>query len=225
VKISTGAALALALLASGTGHAAVLISSNTPGDTFNPLSQVIINFNSDPTGLQATSVPGQYSFSGSGTVVSSSLSGAYAAPVGDTTPYLATTGTENLVFSSAYTQFGLYWGSIDSYNTLNFFKGGSLVGSFSGAGVASAPSGPNGSQTSGDTNRYVTFSFTGGDAFDTVQFVSTTPAFEVDDLTANGQSLVAGVPEPSTWAMIFLGFLGVGFMAYRREVGSRFRLV
>jgi hypothetical protein len=25
------------------------------------------------------------------------------------------------------------------------------------------------------------------------------------------------VPEPSTWAMMILGFLGVGFMAYRRR--------
>jgi hypothetical protein len=28
---------------------------------------------------------------------------------------------------------------------------------------------------------------------------------------------VAAVPEPSTWAMIILGFGGVGFMAYRRS--------
>ena len=29
--------------------------------------------------------------------------------------------------------------------------------------------------------------------------------------------VVAGVPEPSTWAMMILGFAGVGFMAYRRK--------
>jgi hypothetical protein len=28
---------------------------------------------------------------------------------------------------------------------------------------------------------------------------------------------VAGVPEPSTWAMLLLGFAGIGFMAYRRS--------
>ncbi|MDR3468717.1 MAG: PEPxxWA-CTERM sorting domain-containing protein [Xanthobacteraceae bacterium] len=28
---------------------------------------------------------------------------------------------------------------------------------------------------------------------------------------------VAAVPEPSTWAMMILGFVGVGFMAYRRK--------
>jgi PEP-CTERM motif len=29
--------------------------------------------------------------------------------------------------------------------------------------------------------------------------------------------LTTAVPEPSTWAMMILGFLGVGFMAYRRR--------
>ena len=28
---------------------------------------------------------------------------------------------------------------------------------------------------------------------------------------------ISAVPEPSTWAMMMLGFLGVGFMAYRRK--------
>ncbi|KRQ94718.1 hypothetical protein CQ12_04090 [Bradyrhizobium jicamae] len=37
---------------------------------------------------------------------------------------------------------------------------------------------------------------------------------------------VAAVPEPSTWAMLILGFAGVGFMAYRRKnQGSAFRIV
>ena len=40
-------------------------------------------------------------------------------------------------------------------------------------------------------------------------------AFPFTDL-----SLTAPVPEPSTWAMMILGFLGVGFMAYRRRKGA-----
>ena len=28
---------------------------------------------------------------------------------------------------------------------------------------------------------------------------------------------VASVPEPSTWAMLLLGFAGIGFMAYRQK--------
>lgn len=33
-------------------------------------------------------------------------------------------------------------------------------------------------------------------------------------------SVNSGVPEPSTWAMMILGFAGVGFMAYRRKSKS-----
>ena len=37
---------------------------------------------------------------------------------------------------------------------------------------------------------------------------------------------VAAVPEPSTWAMMILGFFGVGFMAYRRRnQNTAFRIV
>ena len=36
---------------------------------------------------------------------------------------------------------------------------------------------------------------------------------------------VAAVPEPSTWAMMMLGFAGLGFMAYRRKQnGAAFRV-
>jgi PEP-CTERM motif len=40
-----------------------------------------------------------------------------------------------------------------------------------------------------------------------------------------GDFNVSSVPEPSTWAMMILGFIGVGFMAYRRKdkkLGFRF---
>jgi hypothetical protein len=36
---------------------------------------------------------------------------------------------------------------------------------------------------------------------------------------------VAAVPEPSTWAMMMLGFFGVGFVAYRRKNQGALRLV
>ena len=36
---------------------------------------------------------------------------------------------------------------------------------------------------------------------------------------------VGAVPEPSTWAMMILGFVGIGFMAYRRKSQTHFRLV
>jgi hypothetical protein len=39
----------------------------------------------------------------------------------------------------------------------------------------------------------------------------------INNFTVNGDVAVAPVPEPSTWAMMILGFAGVGFMAYRRR--------
>jgi len=40
-----------------------------------------------------------------------------------------------------------------------------------------------------------------------------------------GPLSVTAVPEPATWAMMILGFLGVGFVAYRRKsIGAQLRL-
>ncbi len=32
-----------------------------------------------------------------------------------------------------------------------------------------------------------------------------------------GEPIATGTPEPSTWAMMILGFAGIGFIAYRRR--------
>jgi len=40
-----------------------------------------------------------------------------------------------------------------------------------------------------------------------------------------GQFTVAAVPEPSTWAMMILGFVGLGFMASRRKSSGALRIV
>ena len=37
------------------------------------------------------------------------------------------------------------------------------------------------------------------------------------DFSPAGSPVVAAVPEPSTWAMMVLGFCGLGYMAYRRR--------
>ena len=46
-----------------------------------------------------------------------------------------------------------------------------------------------------------------------------------DPLVSGSISSISAVPEPSTWAMMILGFAGIGFMAYRRrQNGPHFRL-
>ena len=57
-------------------------------------------------------------------------------------------------------------------------------------------------------NSVVHTSCTGGDANDAPD----TTVFTLTPATA-----VSAVPEPSTWAMMILGFCGLGFMAYRRK--------
>jgi hypothetical protein len=53
-----------------------------------------------------------------------------------------------------------------------------------------------------------------GDVFFHVQ---ASPYSYVTDYGTFSTTVVAGVPEPSTWAMMILGFCGLGFMAYRRK--------
>jgi hypothetical protein len=56
---------------------------------------------------------------------------------------------------------------------------------------------------------YVTLDLDGG-------FTGTQQAL-FNNFTVNDTVVTAAVPEPSTWAMMILGFVGVGFLAYRRR--------
>jgi hypothetical protein len=80
------------------------------------------------------------------------------------------------------------------------------------------------------------FSFTPsasqGYTLETVFFTVTSGSLDFKDLVLSDQqgnlidnvTVTTGVPEASTWAMMVLGFLGVGFMAYRRKNGRSLRL-
>jgi PEP-CTERM motif len=62
-----------------------------------------------------------------------------------------------------------------------------------------------------------TFTFTGTGS-DTLTIAATTNPAEwyVDDVSVNGSTVGPGVPEPSTWAMMLLGFAGLG-LAFRNQ--------
>jgi hypothetical protein len=47
--------------------------------------------------------------------------------------------------------------------------------------------------------------------------ISTPTSLLVFETRSGGTTLATAVPETSTWAMMILGFAGVGFMAYRRK--------
>jgi hypothetical protein len=63
----------------------------------------------------------------------------------------------------------------------------------------------------------------GGNLYINLQNVTaTTGGSTIVDFTTGA---VGAVPEPSTWAMMLLGFAGVGFMAYRRKSKPALRAV
>ena len=235
------------LLVCGQANAAVVDVSVTPfglelgsASIFNPAKGTVTTetFNSSATPLGKT---GSYStpfatFSGGGVIVHGS-SKTYAAPwlgpfgFADPARYLeiGANQSETIAFTGEKTALGLYWGSVDSFNTIAFYNNGSLVYSLTGAQLESAiTSGPKltdgGGQTGFKSNGFVTFSGVGLGDFNEVVLSSTKNAFEVADIEAFAPKLTGSpvptspaVPETSTWLMMILGFASVGFVSYRRK--------
>ena len=65
----------------------------------------------------------------------------------------------------------------------------------------------------------------GGDSYGFLFSGTLTDVFNDWVIRGEGAGTVAAVPEPSTWAMMILGFTGVGFMAYRRKSKPALRFV
>jgi hypothetical protein len=224
-----------ALLAALTGSAQANIVVKS---SFGPFSAGASNSNNDVTfdefgittpniypgtSIQTGNVPpsvGGISFSGGAFIANNApntAAGISATPANDASNYMSILGGqyETLTFGGATkTSFGLYWGSIDAYNEVQFFSGNSATpfASYSGSTLGAVPPvGSNGdqfNQSTLSTNAYIKFT---GLSFDKVILSSSGNSFEFDNIH------VGGVPEPSTWAMLILGFASVGFLAYRRR--------
>jgi len=152
-----------------------------------------------------------------------------AAPAGDNTVYQSVGPTDLVNPASSFfdfttilptyrpylTGFSLYWGSVDTYNTLEFFNSsGNLVHSITGSGISNPA---DGNRPGASTNRRVTFGFTQVDDITGVKFLSTRDAFEFDDI-----AISTSVPEPASWAMLIAGFglIGATMRRRRQQIGS-----
>ena len=200
------AAATAALSFAPAANAAIVIGSNLPGT--DPYSGPTPTYTFDT--LAGTPI-----FSG-GAVVSGT-SDAHAQPFGSTGSYYSvglvdgSTGVIDLSSFGDISTVSFLWGSIDNYNTIEFLdSANNVLASFGGSDIINPA---DGDQTDPATNRLVTFLLTGADvgALTQLRLSSNNNAFEIDDLTIN-----APIPEPAGWALMILGFAGMG-LAMRRS--------
>lgn len=172
---------------------------------------------------------------GTAQVASGSLSGIYAAPYisgnngtgfgaqttgADTTPYLSagSAGTSTppnssvtLNFGSTQHYLGLLWGSVDAYNTLSFYNGNTLVGTFTGSQVNPGANGDRGLNGTYYVNINDT-SFGSGSGFTKVVATSSQYAFEFDNVAFGN----VNVPDGSVTGAFGLALLGIA--AVKRQI-------
>lgn len=193
-------AVVLAFSLAGVANAAVIASLSAAGETTTSVAHAtVIDFNAGV---------GYASASGDHQIVSGNLNGKYTQPAGTNSPYLTVSnGSALFGLGTTANYFGLYWGSIDSHNSISFYLGNALVASFGGAQISPSA---NGHRSSSSSNRYVNFLFTGSDMFDTVRITNPGYAFESDN------HAFTAVPEPQTLALLMLGLLGLA-LARRQQ--------
>jgi hypothetical protein len=175
---------------------------------------VTVDFNS---GTAPTS--GFVTYSGvKDNIVKGSKSGQHATPFNDTTNFMTisnagsgkigATGSVTMNFAKAIDYFGLYWGSIDKHNKINFYNGGNLVKSFGGGDISTTA---KGSWTSNTDNLFVNFFSGPGQTFDRIDLVAQGIAFESDNHTYR-----VATPEPTMMGGIVLTGLGLSCVRRRR---------
>ena len=168
-----------------------------------------------------------WQWSGSGEIVLGDVVNKYSAPAGvdsankDLSKYVTVPDPDGGSVGSilvtelgnpgeAFNYFGIWWGSMDAYNTLTFYRGGAEVLSFTGAAVITDGA-SYGDQLAYGSNHYVNFFFSGSESFDSFKMSSSNFAFEADNIA------IGNVPVPVPPAIWLLGSGLVGLLSVRRK--------
>jgi PEP-CTERM motif len=198
-----GAALA-AILATSAANAVTFTSSAGAPDPGPSAGQALV------VTFDAANAPG-YTWTAGTIATAIGSSSAAAAPANDATVYGYVSSALTPNFATLSTpnvkSISFYWGSIDSYNSLDVLgAGNSLLLTITGNDLPP----DNGDQFAAATNRRIFITAGAGETITGLTFRSTGVAFEFD-------TIAAAVPEPQTWAMLIGGFGMVGFAARRRR--------
>jgi hypothetical protein len=220
------------ILKSGVLMSLALASVLSVGDGLAPANAATVTWNfissPNPTGLIASNPQVETSTSGGYTITAT----GYSAIGGALTPLYGKTngGDENgLGIHSDPTGNNEIWGTtfiqLDVLSAINAglagfnFSMGSTTGNeaWKVFGTNSAGGASLGSALNTGLNDQGNHTLAGGFRYYDFFYDPSFNGTGGENVLLNQFGAVAAVPEPSTWAMMILGFAGIGFMAYRRK--------
>ncbi|WP_293352246.1 PEPxxWA-CTERM sorting domain-containing protein [Phenylobacterium sp.] len=179
---------------------------------------LVTDFEGGPTLGDVTFLLPGYTLSGDGLLFTGSVYGVSAAPATsattkDTTQYLTLQRGDMVTLDTPLLKsISFYIGSLDRFNSFTFHLADGTTEVVTGAILAALPGmDANGSQTGFTSNGRLTFTF--DSSIDGIDFASGGNSLEIGDIAA-----VSAVPEPAAWAMMILGFGGVGGLVRKRRV-------